>query len=51
MAALFGPVYAGDAPFYSFILKIRFKMPFRNFGDFTTTIFIAASFLHLRIQP
>jgi hypothetical protein len=26
-------------------------MPFKNFGDLTTTIFIAASFLYLRIQP
>ena len=51
MAALLAPMYAEDAPFYSFILKIRFKMPFRNFGDLTTTIFIAASFLYLRMQP
>lgn len=45
------PVYAEDAPGYSFILKSRFRMPLRNLGDLMTTIFIAASFLYLRIQP
>jgi hypothetical protein len=44
MAAFVGPIYAEDAPVYSFILKIRFRMPFKNLGDLMTTIFIAASF-------
>ncbi len=38
-------------PCQSFILKIRLKIPLRNFGDLTTTIFMAASFLYLRMQP
>lgn len=44
-------LYEEDAPDYSFILKIRLRIPLRNFGDLTTTIFMPASFLHLRIQP
>ena len=50
-AAILSPVYAENAPCYSCILKILFKIPFKNLGDLMTTIFIAASFLYLRMQP
>ena len=51
MAALLGPLYEENARLYSFILKILFNIPPRNLGDLMTTIFIASSFLYLRIQP